>query len=73
FLPNATTTPVSDTDKYVTIESSKQATKEILQQGKNMVDTLKGVVKCSLAHLIDINSIDGKHYTILCSRKFKTT
>ncbi|KAK4009919.1 hypothetical protein OUZ56_019062 [Daphnia magna] len=58
FLPNATTTPVSDTDKYVTIESSKQATKEILQQGKNMVDTLKGVVKCSLAHLVDINNID---------------
>ncbi|KAK4011020.1 hypothetical protein OUZ56_020140 [Daphnia magna] len=58
FLPNATTTPVSGTDKYVTIESSKQATKEILQQGKNMVDTLKGVVKCSLAHLVDINSID---------------
>lgn len=27
FLPNATTTPVSGTDKYVTIESSKQATK----------------------------------------------
>ncbi|KAK4011028.1 hypothetical protein OUZ56_020148 [Daphnia magna] len=58
ILLNATAIPVSGTDEYVTIESSKQATKETIQQGEHMVDNLKGVVKCSLAHLVDINSID---------------
>ncbi|KAI9558831.1 hypothetical protein GHT06_015620 [Daphnia sinensis] len=59
FFPNATATPVSGTDKYVTIESSTQTTK-----GKNMVDNLKGVVKCSLAHLVDINTVDDVNSSI---------
>ncbi|KZR97626.1 Uncharacterized protein APZ42_007391, partial [Daphnia magna] len=58
ILLNATAIPVSGTEEYVTIESSKQATKETIQQEEHMVDNLKGVVKCSLAHLVDINSID---------------
>ncbi|XP_057365041.1 uncharacterized protein LOC130685734 [Daphnia carinata] len=58
FLTNATTVPVRGIDKNETVESSTRETKDIFQQGEHIVDNLKGVVKCSLAHLVDINTVD---------------
>nr|CAH0106919.1 unnamed protein product [Daphnia galeata] len=43
-----------------------------LQQGKILVDNLKGLIKCSLAHFVDISTIDSESNSSVIAASFST-
>ncbi|EFX82885.1 hypothetical protein DAPPUDRAFT_240714 [Daphnia pulex] len=57
---SATNSTATKNAPEITIQITKGDSESLLQQGKVLVDNLKGLVKCALAQFVDISTIDSE-------------